>query len=85
MLETEHDAEVAGYMGQDKTMELVRRNLFWPEIEKLIEDYVCSCPECWKHKAIRYTHYCLLQSLESAYSHWNMICMDFIIEFLVLN
>ena len=46
ILEVEHDSKVAGHMGQDKTIEFIRQNFFWPEMEKFIEDYVHSCPEC---------------------------------------
>ena len=41
ILEVEHDSKVAGHIGQDKTIELVRQNIFWPEIEKFVEHYVC--------------------------------------------
>jgi hypothetical protein len=51
ILESAHDSKVAGHMGQDKSIELVRRNFFWPEMEKFIEDYVCPCPVCQKNKA----------------------------------
>jgi hypothetical protein len=51
ILEAEHNSKVARHMGQDKTIELVRRNFFWPEMEKFIEDYVHSCPQCQKNKA----------------------------------
>jgi hypothetical protein len=30
ILESEHDTKVAGNMGQDKTIELIRRNFWWP-------------------------------------------------------
>jgi hypothetical protein len=46
ILEVEYNLKVAGHIGQDKTIELVRRNFFWPEMEKFIEDYIHSCPEC---------------------------------------
>ena len=40
IMESEHDSRVAGYIGMDKTMELVDRNFYWPEMAKDIEDYV---------------------------------------------
>jgi hypothetical protein len=50
ILEVEHKSKVAGHMGQDKTIELVRQNLFWLEMVKFIEDYFRSCPEWQKNK-----------------------------------
>jgi transposase InsO family protein len=49
-------------------------------MEKFIEDYVLSCPECQQNKAARHARYSLLQALESAYRTWDSISMDFIIE-----
>jgi hypothetical protein len=79
ILEAEHDSTVAGHMGQDKTIELVGRNFFWPEMEKFIEDYIRSCPHCQKNKAACHASYGLLQPLKLAYRPWDSISMDFII------
>jgi hypothetical protein len=79
ILEAEHDLKVAGHLGQDKTIELVRRHFFCPEMEKFIKDYVRSCPECQRNKAAHHAHYGLLQPLEFAYHPWDSISMDFII------
>jgi len=54
ILELEHDTKVAGYMGQDKTIELIRRNFWWPKMDKDIIDFICSCPECQKNKAVHH-------------------------------
>ena len=45
IMEAEHDSQVAGHMGMDKTIEMVDRNFYWPEMAKDIEDYVRSCEE----------------------------------------
>jgi len=55
ILQEEHDSKVAGHMGQEKTIELVQRNFFWPQMDQWIEDYFCSCPDCQKNKAARHT------------------------------
>ena len=44
--ESEHDTKVAGHMGQDKTIELIRRNFWWPKMNEGIIEFVRSCPEC---------------------------------------
>ena len=53
IMESEYDSRMAGHMGMDKTMELVDRNFYWPEMAKDIEDYVRSCEDCQKNKASR--------------------------------
>jgi hypothetical protein len=80
ILQEEHDPKVAGHMGQEKTIELVRRNFFWAYMDQWIEDYVRSCPDCQKNKTARHAHYGLLQPLELPYRPWNEISMDFILE-----
>jgi len=76
----EHDTLVAGHMGQDKTVELVRRNFFWPQMDSWIRHCVGSCEDCQKDKAIRHTRYGLLQPLEVPYAPWDSISMDFITD-----
>jgi hypothetical protein len=85
ILDAEHDLTVVGNMGQNKIIELVRWNFFWPEMEKFFQDYVSSCPECQRNKAARHACYGLLQPLELAYSPWHSISIDLIIELPVSN
>jgi hypothetical protein len=40
VLESEHDSKVADHMGQDKTKELIRRNIWWPKMNEDIIQYV---------------------------------------------
>jgi len=80
VLESEHDTKVAGHMGQDKTIELVRRNFWWPKMNERIIDFVRSCPECQRNKASRHQPYGLTSPLELPYAPWGSIAMDFITE-----
>jgi hypothetical protein len=63
ILEAQLGSKVAGHMGQDKTIELVRRSFFWPEMDIFIEDYIRSCPEYQTNKAARHARYGLQQLL----------------------
>jgi hypothetical protein len=45
ILQEECDCKVAGHMGQEKTIELVRRNLFWPQMDQWIKNYARCCPD----------------------------------------
>ena len=78
--EVEHDSKVAGHMGQDKTIEIIKRNFFWPGMDKFIEDLVRSCESCQRSKAPRHARYGLLSPLELAYAPWQSISMDFIVD-----
>ena len=80
IMESKHDSRVAGYMGMDKTMELVDRKFYYPEMAKDIEDYVCSCEDCQKNKASRHERHGTLHPLEFSYAPWDAISMDFITQ-----
>ena len=80
ILESEHDTKVAGHMGQDKTIELIRRNFWWPKMNERIIDFVRSCPKCQQNKASRHQPYGLTSPLELPYAPWQSIAMDFITE-----
>jgi len=80
ILESEHDTKIAGHMGQDKTIELIRRNFWWPKMNERIIDFVQSCPKCQQNKAARHQPYGLSSPLELPYAPWQSIAMDFITE-----
>jgi transposase InsO family protein len=80
ILESEHDTKVAGHMGQDKTIELIRRNFWWPKMNEHIIEFVRGCPECQRNKASHHQPYGLLSPLELPYAPWQSIAMDFITD-----
>ena len=80
IMESEHDTKVAGHMGQDKTIELIRRNFWWPKMNERIIDFVRSCPDCQQNKASRHHPYGLTSPLELPNAPWQSIAMDFITE-----
>jgi len=80
IMESEHDTKVARHMGQDKNIELIRRNFWWPRMNERIIDFVRSCPECQRNKASRHQPYGLSSPLELPYAPWQLIAMDFITD-----
>jgi len=85
IMELEHDTKVAGHMGQDKTIELIRRNFWWPKMNEQIIDFVQSCPECQRNKGSRHRPYGLSSPLELPYVPWQSIVMDFITDLPLSN
>jgi len=80
VLESEHDSKVAGHMGPDKTIELIRRNFWWPKMNERIIDFVRSCPDCQQIKASHHQPFGLSSPLELPYAPWQSIAIDFIRE-----
>ena len=80
ILESEHDTKIAGHMGQEKMIELIRRNFWWPKMNERIINYIRSCPECQQNKASQHQPYGLSSLLELPYAPWQSIAIDFITE-----
>ncbi|KAH0610986.1 uncharacterized protein H6S33_011413 [Morchella sextelata] len=78
--QAEHDSKVAGHFGQDKTLELITRNFYWPKMNEWIDDYVRSCDECQRNKPSRHKKYGALLPLSTPHSVWQSISMDFVVQ-----
>ena len=85
ILRSEHDSQIAGHFGMDKTTELIRRNSWWLAMIMEIEEYVKSGPDCQKDKARRHKQYGLLSRLELPYAPWQSIALDFITDLPLSN
>ena len=58
-----HDAKVAKHFGRDKTLELMERNYYWPNMEERIQNYVRTCDACQGNKTVRQKKYAKLVPL----------------------
>src|SRR5882757_5305197 len=46
IMELYHDSYPAGHPGRARTLELVSRNYWWPQMTKWVNDYVDGCDRC---------------------------------------
>ncbi|MBW0543056.1 hypothetical protein O181_082771 [Austropuccinia psidii MF-1] len=54
ILHKRHDSPLAGHPGQEKTLELIKRDLYWAGMNQIIKDYVSSCQKCSRNKKIHH-------------------------------
>jgi len=54
-------------------------------MDKWIEDYVHSYPDCQKNKPAHHARYGLLQPLELGYRPWDKVSIDYIVDLPVSN
>jgi hypothetical protein len=79
LLQTHHEAEVAGHPGRDKTFELLTRKFFWPTLRKDVERFVANCHTCRRIKPRRHAPHGTLLPLPVPDQPWRDISMDFVV------
>ena len=80
IVEGYHDRRTAGHLGQEKTLELVSRDYFWPGMRGFINEYVRTCDTCARNKTPRHRRHGQLQPLPIPEGPWESVSMDFIVE-----
>ncbi len=80
ILQEWHDSAVAGHGGVAQTLELVKRDFWWPGMEKFIYDYVTSCDVCQRNKESPHKKTGLLQPLELPTRPFGSLTTDFIVK-----
>ena len=62
-LQSRYDLLTTGHFGINKTIELVSGDFWWPQMWKLVKEFVRTCNVCARTKAPRHHPYGLLHSL----------------------
>ena len=78
VLQLKHDHILTGYVWQNKTLEAVQHNYFWPNLRTFIQEFCNSCTTCKRSKAPWHKPYGLLKQLLVPKRPWKLIYMDFI-------
>src|SRR5271169_3060821 len=85
LMEEHHDAPLAGHFGVDKTLELVSRNYWFPQMRAYIKSYVETCDPCSRGKAPRHLKHGELAPLPVPSAPWKGITCDFVTDLPVSN
>jgi len=75
-----YDTKVARHSGHWKTLELVSRNYWWPQMSRYIGQYVSTCDLCLRTKPIRQAPVGELHPLQILDSRWDTLSIDFVVE-----
>src|ERR1700761_2989445 len=75
-----HDSKLAGHPGRWKTLELVSRNYWWPQMSRYIGKYVSTCDMCLQTKPAHQLPIGQLHPLPIPDAPWDTISVDFIVE-----
>jgi len=77
-----HDTHITGHSGCWKTLELVSRNYWWPQMSRYIGQYVSTCDLCLWTKPWRHSPVGELQPLSVPDAQWDTLSVDFVVELL---
>jgi transposase InsO family protein len=80
IIEQHHDTCIAGHAGCFKTLELVSRNYWWPQMSRYIGTYVKTCDLFNQTKVQRRQPISELHPSETPEAPWEVISIDFIVE-----
>jgi hypothetical protein len=56
VLQARHDFPAVGHFGFNKTLELISRDFWWPQMWKAVKEFVLSCNTCSRSKNPRHHH-----------------------------
>ena len=77
-----NDTPIAGHPGYWKTLELVSRNYWWPQMSRYISQYVSTCNLCLQTKPWQHSPVSELQLLSILNEQWDTLSVDFVVELL---
>ncbi|HJS83264.1 MAG TPA: reverse transcriptase domain-containing protein, partial [Nitrososphaera sp.] len=80
LLTEAHDAKVSGHVGVSKTIQLLSRDYYWPDMRKDINNYVKSCYKCQSNKPNNRHPLGLLQSIPVPKKALEQVSMDLITQ-----
>jgi hypothetical protein len=80
IVEQHHDSKIAGHPGRWKTLELVSRSYWWPQMSRYVGTYCKTCDLCIRTKKDRRLPVGTLQPLPVPAHPWETVSVDFITE-----
>jgi hypothetical protein len=78
--EQHHNSKIGGHAGCWKTLELILRNYWWPNMSQYIGQYCKMCDLCLRTKAQKRKPFGELHPLPIPEARWDVVNVDFIIE-----
>jgi len=77
-----HDTQIAGHPRRWKTLELVSRNYWWPQMSRYIGQYMSTCDLCLWTKPWQHSPVGKLQLLSVPDERWDMLSISFVVKLL---
>ena len=78
ILDEIHKTPYSGHPGYQKTITMLRKEYFWPNMKTEVAEYIARCLECQQVKTKHQHPAGLLQPLPIPSWKWEIISLDFI-------
>ena len=75
-----HSSPIAGHPGRDATLELVKRNYYWPNLRSNIEEWIRFCDTCQRTKPLRKKPHGELKPIDVAPGPWKVVTTDLVTD-----
>ena len=75
-----HDVPIAGHVGINRTMDLIKRNYWWHGIRGDVVAYVQSCPVCQRMKSDNRKKASKMQPIPLPNRAWQQITTDLVTD-----
>uniref|UniRef100_A0A8C6Q7R4 Gypsy retrotransposon integrase-like protein 1 n=1 Tax=Nothobranchius furzeri TaxID=105023 RepID=A0A8C6Q7R4_NOTFU len=73
-----HASRLAGHQRETRTLQFLRRALWWPSMAKDVQEYMATCPTCARSKTPNKPPTGDLQPLPIPHRPWSHIGLDFV-------
>ena len=73
-----HDPPAVGHPGRAKTLQLLQRKYYWPNMQSDIMKYIRNCHTCQRARIRRHAPYGVLRPLLIPEQPWEDISIDFV-------
>jgi hypothetical protein len=78
LLQEIHEQPAIGHAGEGRTLWLIQRYYYWPNMMGYISKYIRNCTTCRRAKPNQEKHQGLLQPLAPVDRPWRQVTMDFV-------
>jgi hypothetical protein len=75
-----HSSPTAGHPGRDATLELIKRDYYWPNLRSDIEEWIKNCDICQRTKIIRRKPHGELKPVDPSPDPWKVLTTDLIVK-----
>lgn len=77
VIQMHHDPPAEGHQGIERTIEKIQRQYYFPQMRKLVGEYIGQCDSCNRNKPINHKPYGKMNVPRTPTKAWEIITVDF--------